>query len=166
MVKFPRVFTGLWAFHKAFYGLIRRLQTTVEHMRVTANDADFVRGNVIALTDGVTAGQRQGFLADASAATGGYPWAGVMAEDTAEDATGIARINGYGYVLFDEGLDPAPAPGDPVYLSETAGRATNVAPVTVGAYVQRIGTVGNGAPYATENAAWVWLQHCCTPTQR
>jgi len=164
MVKFPRVFTGLWAFHKAFYGLIRRLQTTVEHMRVrndTAETTALVRGEVISLTSG----RRQAVRADASAVTGAYPWVGVMTEGTDYHATGIARINGYGYVLFDEALDPAPAPGDIVYLSETPGRATNVAPKTEGAYVQRIGIVGDDTPYATANAAWVWLYHCCAPTE-
>lgn len=160
MVKFPRVFTGLWAFQKAFYGLMRRLQTTVEHMRVTATDDDYVRGTVISLT----AGQRQAVLADASAVTGAFPWAGVMAEDTLQNATGIARTNGYAYVLFDTGLTLNP--GDEIFLSETAGRATNVAPVTVGAYVQKIGVLGDGSPYGVGTPyAWVWLKPCCSPVQ-
>jgi hypothetical protein len=158
MVKFPRVFTGLWAFQKAFYGLIRRLQTTVEHMRVT-NDAgvDMTRGQVIALT----AGQRRAILADASAADTAA-WVGVMAEDTADGATGIARINGYALVQFDNG--ETPAAGDPVYVSDTAGNATTL---TDGTFASRIGTIGDASPYVTitNPFCWVFLQHCCTPTE-
>lgn len=161
MVKFPQVLTGLWPFKQAFNGLTRRIQTTVEHMRVTnASGGDMVRGEVISLA----AGQRQAVLAGASAATGETPWVGVMTEPTDDGATGISRINGYGYVLFDEGLTLDE--GDTVYLSETAGRATNVAPVTPGAFVQKIGIIGDISPYAENDAAWVYLQHCCTPTQR
>lgn len=161
MVKFPRVFTGLWAFHKAFYGLIRRLQTTVEHMRVTNNTTDMVRGEVISLADG---GARLAIRADADVLTGGTPWAGIMAENTVANATGIARTNGYAYVLFDTGLTLNP--GDQVFLSQTAGRATNVAPTDAGSFVQKIGVLGDTSPYAANDAAWVWLKPCCAPLAR
>lgn len=161
MVKFPAMLTGNWAIRKAFNGLVRRLQTTVEHMRVTNTATAMVRGEVIALTAGV----RQAVRAQANAEATSR-WAGVQTEPTLRDATGIARINGYAYVLFEEGLDPAPAAGDQAYVSPTtAGRATNVQPSTPGQFVMKMGVVGNGGPYAAENAAYVFLQHCCPPAE-
>jgi hypothetical protein len=161
MVKFPQMLSGLWPFKQAFNGLVRRIQTTVEHMRVTnASGGDMVRGEVISLT----AGKRQAVLAGAAAATGATPWAGIMTEPTDDGETGISRINGYAYVLFEEGLTLDE--GDNVYLSETAGRATNVEPSTGGSYVQKIGIIGDISPYDEDFAAWVWIPHCCTPTER
>ena len=162
MVLFPKLFSGLWPLVKAFNGLTRRIQTTVEHMRVTnATDTDFVRGEVLALTSG----QRQAIRAQADAEATSW-WAAVATEPTPDGETGIARINGYAYVLFEDGLDPAPDAGDEVYVSAaTAGRATNAAPVGPEEFVQKIGVVGDDTIYATEGAAWVFLQHCCPPSQ-
>lgn len=159
MVKFPQLLSGMWSFAKAFNGLTRRIQTTVEHMRVTnapGEATDMVRGELIALQPGI----RQAVLTDATTSS---IWAGVMTEDVLSGESGIARINGFGYCLFDPALTLTP--GDPVYVSEvTPGRATNVAPSGVNEYVQRIGTIADTSPYATATAAWVWLQHCCTPS--
>lgn len=154
MVEFPKLLTNLWKLKQAFHGLTRRLQTTVEHMRVTNTTTAMVKGEVIALTAGV----RQAIRSDADSQTA-VVWAGVMTEDTANGATGIARTNGYGYMLLDSALTPAA--GDPVYVSQVAGRGTNVEPA--GGYIQRIGTIGDATPYAADTAVWVFLQHCCTP---
>jgi hypothetical protein len=159
MVKFPKLLTNIWKLKQAFHGLTRRIQTTVEHMRVTNTTTDMVRGEVIALT----AGSRQAIRSDADSASA-VEWAGVMAEDVVAGATGIARINGYAFVLFEDALDPAPAAEDAVYVSQVAGRATNKA-VAGPAFVNRIGTVDNSSVYATTGGCWVFLQHCCTPVQ-
>jgi len=159
MVEFPKLLTNIWKLKQAFHGLTRRIQTTVEHMRVTNTTTDMVRGEVIALTSG----SRQAIRSDADSDSA-VEWAGVMAEDAAANATGISRINGYAFVLFEDALDPAPAAEDAVYVSQVAGRATNVAPAGP-AYVNRIGTVGNSDTYVGTGGCWVFLQHCCAPTQ-
>lgn len=157
MVKFFKLMSGNWAFVKAFNGLIRRIQTTVEHVRVSNNTGVTIdRGEVIRLTSG----QREAALAQSNNPEN-VEWAAIMAEPTPDGESGIARINGYAYVLFIDDLDPAPAAGDEVFVSATAGRATNAQD----GWVKKIGVVGDGTPYATEGAAYVFLQPCCSPQQ-
>jgi hypothetical protein len=163
MVKFPQALTGLWPFKQAFNALTRRIQSEVEHLRVTnASGGDMVRGNVIILT----AGQRQAALAfaDSDSLLAEIAWVGVMAENTPNGERGISRINGYGYVLFEEGLTLDE--GDVAYVSPvTAGVATNVEP-SGGDFIQRIGIIGDISPYGDSNAAWVYLKRCCEPAER
>lgn len=159
METFPDVLTNLWPFKQAFNGLKRRIQTTVEHMRVTNNeDTALARGEVLILV----AGSRVAERADATTEAGSL-WACVACEPTPASGTGITRIDGKGYVLFEDGLDPAPAAGDAVYVSDTAGRATN--DNSSPTWLYKIGIVADASPYATESACWVWLNHCCTPEE-
>jgi len=155
MVKFPTVMTACWEFIKSFHGLTRRIQTTVEHMRVTNTTTNMVRGEVIALT----AGQRQAVRADADAEATAR-WAGVMCEPTPSLATGIARINGNAYVLFEAGLNPVPAAGEAAYVSTVAGRATNT---LAGPWGAKIGIIADASQYLVDGSCKVYLQQCCSP---
>ncbi|MFA5053217.1 MAG: hypothetical protein WC565_04125 [Parcubacteria group bacterium] len=160
MISFANFLTGSWRHRAAAAGLIRRLQTTVEHMRVTnaTVTTDMVRGEVVCLTTGV----RQALLAQANKLATSE-WVGVVCEPIAADETGIVRINGKAWVLFEAALDPAPVAGDPVYLSKaTAGRLTNVYPLAPGFGIQ-VGIIVDASPYATDGACWVQLQRCCAP---
>jgi len=157
MVIFPKLSINNHRLVQAWEGLMRRIQTTVEHMRVTNTEvAAMVRGQVV----GLVAGQRRAELAAAGAA-GNKEWVGIVSEPIAAGETGIVRTDGYAYVLFDTGLIPAPVAGEEVFLSETSGLATNVEPVTVGAFVVKIGTIGDASFYTGEEACGVYLQHCC-----
>lgn len=159
MVIFPRLLLNNGPFKQAWNGLVRRIQTTVEHMRVTNTEAvPMARGHVVALV----AGQRQAEFAGALAADN-TEWVGVITEPIAAGATGIARIDGYAFVQFEPGLVPAPVSGEAVYVSETLGLATNVIPTTLNSKVLRIGTIGDDTLYATQVACGVWLQHPSCP---
>lgn len=68
---------------------------------------------------------------------------GTLAEATCEGAyiaSGVMRTDRAMSIYFVAALG-AVNPGDPVYVSATAGQATNVIPVTAGQYVSHIGTV-------------------------
>ena len=160
MISFANFLTGSWRHRAAAAGLIRRLQTTVEHIRVTnATVTPMVRGEVVYLTAGV----RQAELALATAEATSE-WVAVVCEPIAVDDTGIARTNGKAWVLLEAALDPAPVAGDFVYLSaDTAGRLTNAAPDGQGEYVIQVGLIVDASPYATDEACWVQLQRCCYP---
>jgi len=161
MISFANLLSSNWRHRAAAAGLIRRLQTTVEHMRVTnATVADMVRGEIIALT----AGDRRAVLAQADALATSE-WVGVVCEPIADGETGIVRTNGRAWVLFVDGLTLAA--GEPIYLSvATAGRATNVEPFAPPGYMVRIGTIVDASPYVgdgVDNGCWVQLQRCCAP---
>ena len=159
MVKFPDILTNIGPFKQWYNGFKRRIQTTVEHMRVTnVSDGAMVRGELIALV----AGRRQAVLTDADDAAL-VCWAGVMTEPTPDDATGIARINGKAFVLFEAALDPAPAAGDSAYVSNVPGRATN--DIGTPTRVLKIGTVADASTYASTGGCYVYVNRCCTPTQ-
>jgi hypothetical protein len=161
MVIFPRLLLNNGPFKQAWNGLVRRIQTTVEHMRVTNTEAaPMVRGHVV----GLITGQRRAEWAGAAAAAN-KEWVGIVTEPIAANETGIVRTDGYAYVLFDTGLTPVA--GEEVFLSETPGLATNVAPVTPGAFIVRIGTIGDASFYdPAEEACGVYLQHCCVVPSR
>jgi hypothetical protein len=161
MVIFPRLLLNNGPFKQAWNGLVRRIQTTVEHMRVTNTEAvAMARGHVVALI----AGQRQAEFAGALDQDN-TEWVGVITEPIAAGDTGIARIDGYAYVLFEDNLTVAS--GEAVYVSETPGLATNVTPATPNSKLLRIGTIGDDTMYVigTLNACGVWLQHpsCAVP---
>jgi hypothetical protein len=148
MVDFPSLLTGNFLFKKAWNGLVRRIQTTVEHMRVTNTEQTaMARGHVL----GLVAGQRQAELA---AVNGNYEWCAVACEPIAAGEKGIARISGYAYCLFEDQL--APATGDEAFLSTTAGLLTTQ---DTGC---KVGVIGDDTIYATEGACYVFMNHCCT----
>jgi hypothetical protein len=143
--------------------LNRKIQTKVEHQRVfNATGAPVIRGHVMC---GV-AGAEQVGLADASAAATSE-WCGVAAEPAPIAGQFVMRTSGYALVYFDDTLALANAEGTPVYLSQTAGKATNVLPIAgfsirMGILADATGYVGVAGP--TYNPfAWVVLGHCCAP---
>lgn len=159
MILFPQLLSGNWEYAKPFIGLKRRLQTTVEHIRVTNTEVTaMARGELIVLVNG----QRQAARANASA-LGTAKAIGAMCEATAANATGIARTNGYAYVLFVPGLAPVVA-GSYAYVSETPGRATDSGAGLNAIY--RIGIIGDASGYdnVTGGYCMVYLQRCCVPT--
>jgi len=161
MIFYPQLLSASQQLKANAAGLIRRLQTTVEHIRVTNAEAadDMLRGHIVCLTAGV----RQALLAQADD-LGTSEQVGVCCEDIDVDATGIVRTNGKAWVLF-ETLDPAPLAGEPAYLSASdQGLATNVAPVGVGDYIVQIGLIEDASSYATLGGCYVQLQRCCFET--
>jgi len=141
----------------AWMRLIRQIQTTVEHMRVT-NDtvADMAKGDIVYLT----AGDRQAALAIATAAATSR-WVGVVAEPIPAGARGIARTDGYAYVRFETGLDMTGNEGMQVFLSTTdAGAASITQPQDN--FTKVVGTLADATLYTNDNPyAWVVLRDCC-----
>lgn len=144
--------------------LNRKIQTKIEHQRVfNATGAPVIRGHVLC---GV-AGAEQVDLADASAAATSE-WCGIAAEPAPAAGQFVMRTSGYALVYFDDVLALANAEGTPIYLSETAGRATNVVPIA--GFSIRMGILADATGYdgvvasPTYNPfAWVVLGHCCEP---
>lgn len=72
------------------------------------------------------------------------------------ESAGKVTMAGLATSKFASGLSPAPAIGEPVYLSQTAGVLTNVAP-TVGA-ISEVGIVVDASAYAGSGTCLVALQ--------
>lgn len=144
--------------------LNRRIQTEIEHRRVT-NDtvADMVRGDIVCYT----AGNRQAHLAQADAAATAR-WAAVMAEPTPAGEQGIARTDGYTLIRMqdDEGAI-AGAEGQPIFLSPTvAGAGTLAQPDGDGDFVARVAILADASEYSALNPfVWGILGHCCAPSE-
>jgi hypothetical protein len=145
---------------QAWGKLIRKIQTDVEHKRVTnAAPAPLPKGMMVYVFGDNSVAPT---LATADPTS---EWVGVWAEPVAGNGQGIIRYQGYAYVLFEDGLAPLVS-GTPAYISATdVGAATDVAP----GIAKRIGTIANatgynGVPGVGYNPyAWVWLGRCCTP---
>ena len=71
---------------------------------------------------------------------------GVAENAIAAAATGVIKVAGLVSVFFSAGLT-AINPNEPVFLSETAGEATNVAPTTSGSIQQVMGYIKDAAGY-------------------
>lgn len=118
MWKANEILGGTIEIKKAFLGLVRRIQTTVEHIRVT-NDAKEVihRGQLVTFNSG---GSRAVTLSDEG--TNDFPHA-VACEDIADPGNGIARYQGDSYVRTVAVPTVPLAVGIPLYTSNTAGFA-------------------------------------------
>lgn len=163
MIFYPHILSGSNQLKASVSGLIRRLQTTVEHIRVTNAEPadDMEQGEVVYLVAGVR--QARHAIATASATSEAI---GVCCEDIENEETGIVRTNGKAWVRFEGSLVPAPAAGEPAYVSaSTKGRATNVMTAVPGQFVSQIGVVLDASLYATRGGCYVQLQRCCSPRQ-
>lgn len=148
----------------AWMRLIRQIQTSVEHNRVTnVSGAAMVKGDIIYMT---ATGDRQADLALADdPAT--VRWAAVMAEPTAAGERGIARTDGYALVRFVTGLGAIgdSNEGQQVYLDDTVAGAANVG-APQGNFTAVIGILADATEYSDDNPfAWVLLGHCCIPSE-
>ena len=163
MINFPGLLNHFPQLQANAAGLIRRLQTTVEHIRITNVEptANIEKGEVFCLT----AGKRNALLAVGTSALLAE-WVGVACEPTIEpNESGIGRTNGKAYCLFEPGLDPAPAANDRVYLSASIpGRMTNVETAVPGTYISSIGYITE-SNYAEDGSCMVQLQRCCFPIE-
>jgi hypothetical protein len=149
---------------QAWGKLIRKIQTDVEHKRVTnAAPSPRPRGEIVYAFGNNSVAPALA-MNDAQS-----EWVGVWAEPVAGNGQGIIRYQGYAYVLFEDGLSLVG--GTPAYISANGlfpGAATDIAPVLS----KRIGTIANATGYigvpgdGYNPYAWVWLGRCCTPFGR
>lgn len=141
-----------------WHKLIRVIQTELEHKRVTNGSvASLVKGDLLYAASGDRV-MRQAVNSTAAQAD----WVCVASEPIAASERGIARTEGYGLVRFVTGLTMVE--GVQVYVSDTAGAATNVAPDDPD-YTSVVGILGNADDYTDLNPyAYVFLGHCCPGT--
>lgn len=154
---------------QAWRHLVRKIQTTIEATFVynyNGTNADFLQGHMVYL-DGH--GNRHVNLAFADTEAHS-DWMGVMLEDVAEPGVGedpvigVAATDNVKFILFEAALDPAPAAGDRVWLSQaTAGVVTNVEPVA--GFIVPVGIVVDGSEYATRVGCRVLFKCCLVPEE-
>lgn len=161
-MMFSRIGTLLGAsgVAQAFERFMRKLQTDVEHTRVTNSTlAAFTPGTVLAFVVGAV--DRHAELAYAAAGENDQ-WVAIASEPIAAGIQGVAQTNGRTPVRFAAGLTPVD--GTLCYVSDlTAGVATNVPTVVVGASVTPIGRIVDTSRYADEHICDVILGLCCEP---
>jgi hypothetical protein len=160
MLKFPKInTTPLMAFFaNVWLEATRIMQARLEHMRITNGEVTaLVDGEVLYMSD-----DREGSRAiSTTAATADA--ACISCEPTAVGAKGVARTSGLAFVLFVPGLvAPAPAAGQAVYTSDTAGRASNA--IGPAGWYTRIGTIEDASTYGTLGGCYVNIERCCTPS--
>lgn len=158
MLSYPKLHTGIPTIDQTWEKLIYTLQQFVQGHPVTVAAGAEI-GDVVYMGAGVR--QAVPAIATSSAAA---DWAGVMGEPVAAGARGVMQTSDVQLVHFEAAL--ALAGGQPVYVSpNTAGRATNVAPVGIGQFVSRIGIITDASAYAPGNLyAKVLIPRCCVPS--
>ena len=157
MLTVPKLIVPNHRLVNAWKGLTRRLQTTVEAMRVTnGSGAGMSRGDVVYLT-----GNRTVALASTASAATAFAL-GVLVEDIPNGATGIVRTDNVAYARFVGAI--APAAGDRIWISATPGALTNAAPGTVD---YSLGIISDASIYADPASlfCYVLLDRCCAPAQ-
>lgn len=108
---------------QAWRGLVRRIQTTIEVMRVThvkgGPTGRLLQGDVATIVKGKRA------VVAAAAGPAVVPVCGIMLEEAGVGESGLCRHSGLATVRFIAGLDEKTmGEGFPVYLSSTPGQAT------------------------------------------
>lgn len=140
---------------QAFERFIRKLQTDVEHTRVTnampVNELEV--GHVLAILEG--GGVKNVELAVAF--DGNPQWAGIACEPVAIGGKGVMQTNGRASVLFTL----LPAINTLAYVSLTAGYATDVAPALQDEWVVPIGRIVDVSGWAATGRCDVILGQCC-----
>jgi len=157
MLTVPTLFHPNGRLVNAWRGLTRRLQTTVEVVRVSnTTGADFVRGQVVYLLGNRLVGLASTASTDTARAIG------VLVEDIPDGASGICRCDNVAYAMFIGGI--APAAGDRVWISATPGSLQVAAPGTID---YSLGIIKSAADYVDPDNLFceVLLDRCCAPQQ-
>ncbi len=161
MLKFPKLHSGLTIVDAQWEKFVRKVQKYVEHHPVTnAQGSPMARGDIVRATTGV----RQAVLAIATSEANA-DWTGVMAEPTADQASGVMQTSNVALVRFENGI--VGLTEGPCYLSASdAGAASNAIPANPN-YEIRVGIIVDSSPYVTGTNpfAWVLIGKCCAPVQ-
>lgn len=159
MIKFPKIQATPFSKHiaGAWYRLVNKLRKYAEHWPFTNGEGDALAdGELLYISGNRTCSRAADDTIPESRVCG------VCCEPTASGEQGVMRTQGLAMVLFEPGLDPAPAAGNLAFVGTVPGRGSNAGATAI---TYTFGTIEDASNYdpVTGGHCYVNINRCCIP---